>query len=176
MAAWLQGAIAIKGSIKLSLALKTWLTFILVFCALAVRSQSLVLVNSGTNSGGSSIKSGSQTVFFSIGNASTVVPLRHDAQLVHHGFEYPVLLKKGVRNSLIFRAAPNPTQGSIRLIAEGFDQTSATLLIYDVTGRALLSRPFTDVLDLSVYANGLYQLVLCIDGQAQTTIPLIVSK
>jgi hypothetical protein len=137
--------------------------------------QSLVLVNSGVNSGSNSVFSGSQAVHFSIGNASAVVPLRQERQLIHHGFEYPVRLQRGTP-SIGFNVMPNPTDGLLRIAAYGLGEKYAEFHVTDGIGRLLYSAPLRKDLDLGSFSNGIYYLSFLVEGQKFSVVPVILSR
>ena len=53
---------------------------------------------------------------------------------------------------------PNPTRGIIRIDADATISSTATIAIYDIHGRCLLTTAFSSSLDLSPLADGLYFL------------------
>ena len=147
----------------------------LLLIGLTLSGQNVLLVNSGSNTGSNQATNGRQTVYFSMGNPTMVVPMRAEKQLVHHGFEYPVLLRKGKKFSN-FQAAPNPTQGVVNLSGVFPSDAVVGLQVTDALGRILLAAPYTNSLDLSPYSNGMYYLTLSVDGHPESVHPIILSR
>lgn len=147
----------------------------LLLIGLTLSGQNVLLVNSGSNTGSNQATNGRQTVYFSMGNPTMVVPLSAEKQLVHHGFEYPVLLRKGKKFSN-FQAVPNPTQGVVNLSGIFPSDAVVGLQVTDALGRILLAAPYSSSLDLSPYANGMYYLNLLIDGHPESVHPIILSR
>lgn len=65
-----------------------------------------------------------------------------------------------VRRDIPLQIYPNPTGGIIRIDADATISPTATIAIYDIHGRCLLTTAFSSSLDLSPLADGLYFLRL----------------
>jgi hypothetical protein len=73
--------------------------------------------------------------------------------------------------SAIIQVYPNPGRGIFNIIAEGVQSTNADIILFNLNGKALQRKTIANQggmistrMDLSMYASGIYQLLL-IDGK-----------
>ena len=140
-------------------------------------AQNLVMVNAGVSSGSITNKSGNSTLIVgSIGSPTSINVLRANAQVVHHGMEYPLVMK-AKKPEIIVGIFPNPTSGPVTIKITGdLKSHPDQLLVLDATGKVVKYQRYTERLDLQDLSAGTYLIQVTTKEQTIQSQPIVLVK